>query len=99
MSNFFKTAQYVKTQLLKTQTLTKKDSQIKWLINTQWSHKRLNYTNKADMLSFNTMHLMTYLLNINSRAFPFVSLHKRKSYILHKHGNNFMEIHNFNKQY
>lgn len=70
----------------------KEDSQIKWLINTQWSHKWLNYTNNADMLSFNTMLLMTYLLNIYSRAFPLVSLHKRKSYVLHKHGNNFMEI-------
>lgn len=72
MSNLFKTAQYVETQSHKT------DSQIKWLINTQWSHKWLNYTNKAGMLSFNTMLLMTYLLNSNSRAFPFVSLHKRK---------------------
>lgn len=67
--------------------------------NTQWSHKRLNYTNKADMLSFNTMLLMTLLSNINSRAFPFVLLHKRKSNILHKHGNNFMEINIFNKRY
>lgn len=63
--------------------------------NTQWSHKRLNYTNKADMPSFTTMLLMSYLSKTKSRAFPFVSLHKRKSYILHKHGNNFMEIKQF----
>lgn len=90
MSNLFKTLQFVKTQLLKTLTKRLTNEAInEHPVVTQML--KITLTN-ADKPSFTTMRLIAYLLNFNSRAFPFSSLHKRKSYILHKHGNNFNNI-------